>query len=91
MVASDAPKPGDMSDKKIAGGSLIPILLDLVTHVLAKLNYKMCFWSLFGLALFPWEFGFFATLRGFGRSFLVLLAGFFCHRGQLQEEALSFP
>lgn len=91
MVASDAPKPGDMSDKKIAGGSLIPILLDLVTHVLAKLNYKMCFWSLFGLALFPWEFGFFATLRGFGRSFLVLLAGFFATVASYKKKPCPFP
>jgi hypothetical protein len=87
----DDPKPGDNADKKIAGGDLIPLLLSLVTNVLAKLNYKYAFWALFGLALLPLELGFYGVLRGLGRSFLVLLGGFFATVASYKKRPSPFP
>merc|ERR1711957_945407 len=77
MPKGDEPKPGDDSDKKIFGGNLIPLLHDLVTKVLIKLNYKCCFFGLLFVALIPWDIGFFGMLQSFGRAALVLFGGFF--------------
>jgi len=51
----------------------------------------MAFWALFGLALFPWEFRFYGLLRGFGRSFLVLLGGFFATVASYKKLPSPFP
>jgi len=91
MAASDAPKPADPLDKKIAGGNLIPILLSFVVNVLSKLNYKICFWAIFGLVLVPWELGFYGVLRGLGRSFLVLLGGFCATVASYKKRPSPFP
>jgi hypothetical protein len=91
MPSSSEPRPGDVDEKKIGGGYLIPILLSLVTNVLAKLHYKLCFWALFGMVLMPWELRFNAILRAFGRSLLVLLGGFFATVASYKKSPSPFP
>lgn len=87
------PKPGDDNDKKIAGGQLIPMLMSLVTNVLARLNYKMAFWALFGVSLIPWpsELSFFGLFSALGRSALVLFGGFFATVASYRKPQNPFP
>jgi len=91
MPAADEPKPADAEDKKIAGGNVIPLLLGLVTEVLAKLDYKLCFWTLFGVALVPWDLHFYGLLQAFGRAALVLFGGFFAIVASYKKRPSPFP
>jgi hypothetical protein len=85
------PKPGDVEDKKIAGGSLIPALLTLATDVLTKLNYKKSFWTLFFVVLIPYELSTWGLVKACARSFVVLLAGFFATVASYRQKPCPFP
>eukprot|EP00933_Yihiella_yeosuensis_P030437 TRINITY_DN24081_c0_g1_i1.p1 TRINITY_DN24081_c0_g1~~TRINITY_DN24081_c0_g1_i1.p1 ORF type:complete len:491 (+),score=82.84 TRINITY_DN24081_c0_g1_i1:58-1530(+) len=74
-------KTSDGEDQSIAGGNLIPFLLDVVVPGLAKLNFKLSFWVIVAAV---------ALLYSFFMAFVIVIAGFFAIAASWKQPANPF-